>query len=229
VARAIEETTASGIPEPLLARAAYLSIFEHRDAECPGGQGTNLPGRFEGCTADSGWLFAGLAEYTGPREPEVIEDFHLLADFNVRDADGNWFIGGGELELVIDRSSDTVSWTGSVSGTWSWPAWTGWMRPTGAGGVTTVTIERTDAAWTAQVDGSMTDGTHAVYVSGLRATSTACDGAPTGTLELRDPSGYWYRLEASCGCGPVSWADGSVLGEACVEVDLAPLADRVPS
>jgi len=73
----------------------------------------------------------------------------------------------------------------------------------------------------------MTDGTHAVYVSGLRATSTACDGAPTGTLELRDPSGYWYRLEASCGCGPVSWADGSVLGEACVDVDLSSLADLV--
>ena len=228
VAAAIDQTTAAGVPEPLLARAAYLSIFAHRDPRCPGGQGTNLPGRFQGCLAESGWLFAGLAEYTGPPDPSIIDDFHLLGDFNVQDADGNWFIGGGELDLDVHRGPGTVSWTGEVSGTWSWPAWTGWMTPEGAGGVMHLEVQRTDMDWSATVDGPLTNGVDSVHLFEVRATSNECGGAATGPIELRDASGHWYRLDATCGCGPVSWADGTPLGEACVALDLSPLASMVP-
>ena len=77
---AINQTTAAGVPEPLLARAAYLSIFAHRDPRCPGGQGAISQGASR-VPRGAGWLFAGLAEYTGPPEPAVIDDFHLLGDW----------------------------------------------------------------------------------------------------------------------------------------------------
>jgi hypothetical protein len=227
VAAAIDRATASGLPEPLLARETYLGIFAHRDPGCPGGQGTNLPGRFEGCTAESGWLYAGLAEYSGPPEVPIVDDFHLLGDFNVRDAAGRWFIGGGELELEVTRSAGTVTWVGDVSGTWSYAGGPGWMQPDGAGGVLQLTVERADPAWSVSVEGGMTDGTEAVHLAGVQANSGQCDGAVSGTLSLRDTSGYWYVLAADCGCGPVTWADGSTLGEACVGLDLSTLPPLV--
>ena len=223
VAAAIDAATAAGLPDPLGARATYLGIFDHRDSRCPGGQGATLPGRFQGCTADSGWLYAGLAEYTGPPEIAVIDDFHLLGDFNVRDADGRWFIGGGELELEITRTGDSLSWVGDVSGTWSYAGGPAWMQPEGAGGVLQLVVERADPQWSVAVEGGVTDGSAALHLAGVQAQSGQCDGAASGSLSLRDPSGYWYTLAAECGCGPVTWADGSALGEACVALDLSPL------
>lgn len=227
VAAAIDRATASGLPEPLQARETYLGIFAHRDPGCPGGQGTNLPGRFQGCTADSGWLYAGLAEYSGPPEVAVIDDFHLLGDFNVRDADGRWFIGGGELELDVTRAAGSVTWVGDISGTWSYAAGPGWMQPDGAGGVLRLIVERADPTWSVSAEGGLTDGAESVHLSGVRASSALCDGAVSGSISLRDPSGYWYALTADCGCGPVTWADGTQLGDACVALDLSALPSLV--
>ena len=186
-----------------------------------------MPGRFEGCTAASGWLYAGLAEYSGPPEPHVIDDFHLLGDFNVRDAQGRWFIGGGELELDIERAAGRVAWVGDLSGTWSYAGGAPWMQPDGAGGVVRVAVERVDPAWSVAVHGGFTDGTHAVYLSDLQAHRDRCDGAVSGTLSLRGDAGHWYHLEATCGCGHVTWADTTPLGEACVDLDLSTLAGLV--
>jgi hypothetical protein len=52
----------------------------------------------------------------------------------------------------------------------------------------------------------------------------ACGEEPTGAVRLRDPDGYWYRLDfgdACTGCGTLAYGD-SALGEICV--DLTPAA-----
>ena len=120
-----------------------------------------------------------------------------------------------------------MTWTGAISGTWSWPGGSEWMLPEGAGGVLDMTVERADPAWRVAVHGALTDGTEALYLTGVTADDATCDGAATGRISLRDPSGNWYDLDATCGCGPVTWADGSALGEACVSLDLSTVAGRV--
>ncbi len=229
VAGALSATLAAGVPSPLLPRRQYLSVFEHRDERCPGGQGFNLPGHFAGCEAQTGWVFAGLAEYTGVPAVDVVDDFQLLADFTVTDAQGRPFVGGGELVFDVERGGGGLAWTGRVAGTWSWAAAEAWMVPDGAGAMLDLEVAAVGGGWSVQVDGSLTDGTHAVRIAGLEAASDTCEGAPTARFGLRGDAGYWYWLDATCGCGPVTF-DGEpdvVLGEACVTVDLGALAREV--
>lgn len=228
VASALTSTFAAGIPEPTLPRRQYLSVFDHRDERCPGGQGVNLPGHFAGCHAESGWIYAGLAEYTGAREVDVLDDFHLLADFTVTDAAGRPFVGGGELDFDLERSGQGLTWTGRVAGTWSWAAADAWMLPEGAGAMLDLTVTQ-ESGWTVSLDGTVTDGTHATRLDDVTGASNTCGGAPTGRFGLRGEGGYWYWLDADCGCGPVTFdgaADGP-LGEACVDLDLAALTEVV--
>ena len=40
---------------------------------------------------------------------------------------------------------------------------------------------------------------------------------------LRGEGGYWYTLDLDCGCGTVTYVDGQVLGETCIDI-AAPIA-----
>jgi hypothetical protein len=222
VAQTIEGVFASGLPSPLLPRRTYLEAFSGRDSDCPGGDGYNLSGAFQGCTAASGWLYAGVAEYQGAVDPDVLRDFSLLADCYMVDPDGNWHVAAGELLFVSDGDGSGGSMLSEISGTFSYAPAGGWMEPEGSGAVLTMEAQWTDTGWSATLDGSVTDGTSAVRLGALSAGSGQCGGVPVGAYKLRGEGGYWYTLTADkCGCGMVTYADGSELGEACVDISAA--------
>lgn len=222
VAESIEAVFVSGMPSPLLPRRTYLESFDGRDSDCPGGGGYNLPGAFQGCTAESGWLYAGVAEYDGSIELDEVRDFSLLADCYMVDPDGNWFVAGGELLLEHSGDANGGSMIAELSGTYSFAPAGGWMAPEGAGAVLSQTAHWDQFGWQLTVDGVVTDGTASVRLEALSAGSGECDGAPVGTYGLRGEGGYWYTLAGEeCGCGMVTWADGSQLGEACVDLSEA--------
>ena len=223
VIAAIEDTFADGMPSPLLPRKSYLEMFQGRDDNCPGGQGYNLPGAFQGCTSDDGWLYAGIAEYEGPTDPEIEGNFGMLADCYMVDPDGNWFVAAGEM--LFDKKGDLNggSVTAEISGTWSYAPAGSWMAPEGAGAVLEISAEWSDYGWSIALDGSATNGTNHVRLEMLSMSNEACSGAAvSGRYELRGADGYWYSIDATdCGCGSVTWADGSVLGEGCVDLTSA--------
>ena len=228
VAARITDALGAGIPEPMTARAEFMSLFAHRDERCPGGGDISLPGRFQGCTAASGWLYAGIATYAGPDDPRDLNDFAALADGYIISPDGDWFIGAGELEYAVQGGQDggPFVWEGSIRGRWSYPLAEGWMRDEEASASLDLTGAGDGTVWQVTADGALHLGGADVLLSAVSAQSFACGGEPSGLLALRDPSGYRYTLALDCGCGTVRWADGSDLGEVCISA-AAPLADLV--
>jgi|GEM_PF-3961517 len=217
VAQAMGGTLASGIPDPLSARAAYIDALSHRDTFCPGGGDLSIIGEWEGCLASSGWRFAGYTEYTGPTERDAVESFHLLADFRFHDPDGALFIGGGELDLTMTTDGGDRSWTSDVSGTFSYPGAENWMSTGGGSAVLQTTGSWAGSVWSLQLDGSIASDVHGLHLQAITASSESCDGQPSGQLKLRDASGYWYTMDATCGCGPIQFAEEEDLGSACVD------------
>lgn len=227
VAATIEGVFAAGMPSPLLPRKAYLEAFDGRDENCPGGWGHNLSGAFQGCTADSGWLYAGVAEYQGSAQPDEISDFSLLADCYMVDPQGNWFVAAGNLLLERAGNSSGGTMVAEISGTYSYAGAGGWMAPAGAGAVLEMEASWTDSGWSLDLDGTVTNGTDSVRLEAISAGSGQCGGIPVGVYGLRGAGGYWYELLAGeCGCGMVTYADGTSLGEACVDLSI-PLNDLI--
>jgi len=216
VASAIQETLAGGLPNPMRTREVYLSMFAGRDDRCPGGGQPSLPGRFEGCWSESGWFYAGYAEYAGSEDPAVTEEpFTLLADGHMIDGDGGVFVAAGELAYDAEPSSSR--WEGSLTGTWSYDLADDWMGGDAAGGVLTFEASASAGDWRLEVDGSVAGGAHPIVLHDVTVASDDCGAATTGSVRLRGAEGYWYTLSLDdCGCGPVSYDDGSILGEACV-------------
>lgn len=227
VVATIEAVLDSGMPSPLLPRKAYLESFAGRDENCPGGWGYNLSGAFQGCTADSGWLYAGVAEYEGSVDPDEVSSFSLLADCYMVDPDGNWFVAAGNLLLDRSGSSNGGSMVAEISGSYSYAGAGGWMAPEGAGAVLEMAAGWTDSGWSLELDGTVTNGTDSVRLEAISAGSGQCGGNPVGVYGLRGTGGYWYELVAGeCGCGMVTYADGTELGEACVDIS-TPLNDLI--
>jgi len=224
VSTSIATALGAGIPEPLSVRRAYIDALEHRDAFCPGGGDLSIIGEWAGCTAESGWRFAGYTEYTGSTSPEAVDDFHLLADFRFLDPGENRFVGGGELDLVLSTDGSDRTWTSQVSGTFSYAGAPGWMSPEGASATLETTGSWEGSTWTLSLDGAMTDGTHALHLQTVTASSETCGGQASGVISLRDTSGYWYTTSLTCGCGAVRYANTTDMGETCVDIS-AVLAD----
>lgn len=217
VGQALVGALAGGIPEPVTARREYVARFEGRDADCPGGS-YNLAGNFEGCETETGWIYAGLVEFTGPDDPEnFTREFHVLGDGWIQDPDGKRMVMGGELSFTPEGSG----WTGGITGTWSWPLAEGWMQPEQAGGVLEIAVTGSGPGRTVAVSGSVAGQPWAVVLDAAVAQGEVCDGEPLGAFLLRGEGGYWYRLErdeAGCACGSVVYAGGEELGEACPEL-----------
>lgn len=211
----ISATFAQGIPEPVTVRAQIFALFENRDPACPGGVDYTLPGSFTGCLTKTGWRYAGVLTYGGPITPDVLDDFTVLADSYIISPDGEQFIGAGDLEYAVE-DGDPVQWSGLISGQWSYPPASGWMRDDQGSAVLTMHATSSEGGWSVTLNGGIYLDGVALRLVDLSADSKACGGAPTGQLELRDPSGYAYTLDAECGCGTLRWADGSELGEVCV-------------
>lgn len=222
VSARLTATLAQGIPEPITARAQIFDLFEHRDPACPGGIDYILPGSFSGCVTEGGWRYAGVLTYGGPNSLDVLDNFTVLADSYIISPEGDQFIGAGDLAYEIVKGSDPVSWSGLISGQWSYPLADTWMHDDQGSAVLTMSAVASEAGWSVALDGGIYLDGASVRLASVSATSDTCGGEPSGRIELRDPSGYAYTLDAVCGCGPLGWADGSALGEVCVSA-AAPL------
>ncbi len=225
VASAISTLGSAGLPSPVEVQEVYLWRLDGRSGDCPQGSEANVTTPFGGCVAADGWIWSGIAEYAGepPESPETPKSFALLGDLEVTSPEGDRLVLGGQISLELDADSDT--WATDYAGTWSWSLADGWLGLAGASAVYSAAGSRQDGTTTLTLDGSFHDGSLSVRLDEVVVSSAVCGGEPVGRFELRDASGYWYVLDGQdCGCGPVGWADGTTLGEACVSL-AAPLAD----
>lgn len=224
VAAAISAVAQGGLPDAAEVQHTYVDLLEATGADtCPASPGLSVLTAFGGCTSElNGWFWAGITEYDGGG-PGPTTPYTLLGDLQMETPEGERFTAAGQISFELSGSPEASTWSLDYSGTFSWPDAEGFMALPGASAVLWADGAWSEESWELALEGSLTDGQDAIYVQDLHAGAMGCEGQPAATFGLRGEGGYWYTLAATdCGCGEVSWADGSVLGEACVDM-AAPL------
>jgi hypothetical protein len=206
-----------GFPDPFHPIDVYADLLRTGGTyDCPGTGDLNLEESFSGCTASTGYLFAGQAYWTGSVEGD--RDVDLKGDCYIIDPDGNWFVGGGELAYAETTADGTHTWSAEVAGTWGYPLSEGWTAETPSVALFYEGSEGAEA--TLRIEGGYARPDAQMYFDGVAFGE--CGDAPTGAVRLRDPTGYWYTVtfDGCTGCGPVTF-EGEELGEACVDLTAA--------
>lgn len=220
-----------GLPDPYRLRDLYFDLVETgQDADCPGPDLLNTP-NLQGCTSDSGYFYAGLATYQEGTNPSADVAWMFSGDFEIITPEGWSYLVGGHAGHTLDESGpDSVFYQVDVSGSFRWDGDPGWLAE-GLSAVFHVDGTRTPGGDDLTLDGGLAFAGVSLYWSDVHLVEGACEGHPTGSLDVRDPSGGWYTLtwgDACDGCGAVSFA-GESAGEACLDLRpaVAAFADGV--
>lgn len=217
-----------GTPSPAIISDAYVQIMAQGDEDCPGG-GTDMQTDPEGCEADSGYRYAGIAwfNYAVPQEingVEVAMNYSHGGDFEILTPEGERFAGAGGIAYLSELKDGVVT-IGKVDihGSWIATYRQDWLGD-GFSGVYTVSLT-TDMASTFDfvLDGGISVGDVDMYFeSATWDTSDGCEGSFTGALSLRDDRGYWTRWEVTdaCSvCGELVFHGDQSLGEMCLDIN----------
>jgi len=232
VASQLNAAFRAGMPDPFSPRDTYVDFFSHADEDCPNSeQPYHLPGDYEACTTTDGTVFFGHGEYQVGIDEEASDSFYLLGDFYMLDQDDARFDGAGEVlyaNVPLEGGDAELVFDLFMSGTWGYEAATDWMAEPTSLVLWSYGIWARGAA-IGTFEGSLTIGEHALFLEDLSFDSGTCsDGTPIrGAISLRDPSGYWYHLSFPGSCDPcadLTWADGTALGEVCVDFADAPIS-----
>lgn len=226
----LTEAFAGGLPEPFGPRDLYVAMFEHADGDCPTSPlPYHLPGDYEGCTTADGTYFFGHGEYQEGVQADALDSFYLLGDFYILDPEGQRFDGAGEVLYSVEEAEGEADalFALFLSGTWGYGGSAGWMAEPTSVSLTVYGVQAGDRAL-GSLEGSADLAGRHLFFEDLSFDPGLCEDAPIrGSLQVRDPSGYWYDLdfsEACTGCAPLTWVDGSSLGEVCPDFGDAPAA-----
>lgn len=218
---ALNAALQGGLPDPYLPRQAYEAMFaDHADGSCPGGEGMNLPGDYEGCTAEDGSFFFGHGELALEAEPGALESFYLLGDFYMIDPEGQRFDGAGEVLHATYDDGEFLLFETLVTGTWSYGPAGSWMSSPSSMSLW-VFGDHWGDKYHGTLHGSVELDGLPIFFDWVNFQSLSCPAsAMEGGIQIRDPSGYWYQIHLDSssycnGCGTLYWADGTNLGEVC--------------
>lgn len=200
------DATAGGWPVPQTVLDAYLDFLAQGDSECPG-TGLELDDSvLLGCTAASGYTYAGISSWYEQDEPELA--FRALhADMRLTSPDGLALLVGGTVYEMQEGGVRTESFEGTF-------VWEGDPGPFG-GGVSGFAT-RVSSAGDLTLNGGLAFGGLAIEADAL---TVSADGTAVGALGLRDPVAGWHDVVF----------DGAACGHAGADevcLDLSPLAGR---
>jgi hypothetical protein len=202
---------AGGVPDPVTLIDSYFALIETATTpDCPTFYGNNMEA-LPGCRAND-WYWGGVAVLVlEEQQSSMVADFYAT---RVNEGTGETltYTGGG-MTGIIHQANEEMRGGMVVTGTWGYPESTGWLQ-SGISVNITVIIGPDDASPNT-LNGALGIGDSYMSFLGMELDPGAC--APAGTLQLRDPSGYWYDLafDASCGgCVEVFWGEES-LGQSC--------------
>ncbi len=214
------------LPTAADAVAAYLYALSNGDDSCPGSDTQLTESVLYGCTAESGWRYAGVASYGGDED-----GYWLGGDFELWDPDGQTYSAGGGLSHQVTEMETALVWVMEIGGTWVWPAAEGWLGE-GTSAVYQIVGGREETV-ELEITGGVTLAGQSVDFL-LAWSELGCWEQPTGEVKVRDEAGAWYRLvlEDCTGCGSIIYGTGEVLGEGCVSLtnlrDFALSAETLP-
>lgn len=218
---AIGAFTEQGTPGPYALGQHMLDAMERGDETCPG-EGLSFE-LLQPCTSRSGFTFFGIGWTLEEERDEatgLVTAYRHGADLEFLDPDGKRYFGAGEVEAAVEVFEDgSLTFTHEGSGSWQDELDTGWL---GSGISLAYTMEGEQdpgGQRTMRWSGGLGIGAHTVAFDDFGWTDTC--GGPLGTLQVRDPDGYWlsWTPESDCApCGTAS-ADGQDLGELCLDLE----------
>lgn len=222
VATAFAAAVATGVPSPKTVRDVYFDLLARgADATCPGSD--QLDGANPlGCTSEQGYFFAGFSSWL-QQDTGNGDEWMLSGDFVIRDPDDLAFeVGGHALHRLQADSSHTI-WRSEYSGWWRREGAGGWL------GEGTSSLFRTDGTIdpggeTLLVSGGLTWSGLSVYFDQAKRAPSSCGPAYTGSVQLRDATGGWWKvaLDGTCEpCGALDFAGGGAGsgGTTCLDLD----------
>ena len=228
VEAAIALGLADGLPDPWSIQATYLDVLSHGSTACPGHETYIDDTHLLGCETPSGWFYSGVSEYhvtdEAGEDGARIDGVEALGDILFRSPDGDEFEAGGHVlwTRTRDASGDPVAFSTEHQGSWKWDADDRWLGHT-VSGLYRATLSRDADGRAIAIHGAAQIYAIDLSFRTVRA-SEACGWAPTGRIDVRDPSGGWFQVdfgETCAACGDATFA-GEPAGPVCV--DLTPIA-----
>lgn len=216
----LDAVFAAGLPDVYQLLDGYFSLLAQGDADCPG---IDAVGFSAGCTASTGYAYLGVSTYeeftqTG-KNGMVSANWMLSGDFEILTPDGLTFDSGGLISGMTFQDSGVWASTTNIGGTWGYDALEGAMgEGMSAALMMTAGHDQVDLI---NLEGTITIGGRSVGFTPLSVDMTHCDGLQISTLQVRDPSGYWYTVtfdDPCSGCGTATFYDGQVVGQGCLDM-----------
>lgn len=208
-----------GLPDPDAVQAAYLEALSYSDEECPG-LDLQMNTQPEGCMAQSGYHYSGLATYLLTDEPE---GWNLSAELEITPPSGAVFGAGGATGMWGGETEKGWWRQGTINGSWE-SGDVPFLADGFSGSIALFAESAGPDRFMVGMDGAISYGGSAVVdLSKMTARSSECATHFLGLVQVRDEHGRWYQVELSecTGCGVV-WQDGTSLGEGCMQTEGAP-------
>ena len=234
----VDRALSHGLPGPERPLATYRELLTYGDASCPTAATANGFAVFGVCTAASGYSYSGVADLIvddrrveGPdgARSGMLYVSTAPADYFIIRPDGTRLGAGGTLTLNVSQDASGLHTRSTLQGTWLDDGESSWLSQgfSGALGLTRNVSPEGEARL--DIDGALTVGGASLVFTQVQVTPTACPtGVRSGAISVRQPDASWYTLTfpIGCGaCGTVTWQDGSIHGEACI--DAVPLLAAV--
>lgn len=206
---AVDGVFEMGFFGPVELREAYLELMSHGDASCPGSSLEIYDTFVTGCTASSGYYYAGVSVYAVEDWPgEDSSAWSFGGDFEILDPQGDqMLVGGHTFGLYEDLHVEMIG--GDITGSWSYSGADGWLGE----GISAMLLLDGVIGSRLSLSGGLAVGSTAMYFPELRWDSPSCWEHPVGELQVRDPAGHWFSLifdEDCTGCGEMTYiADGT--------------------
>ncbi|GEM_PF-5745257 len=208
-----------GLPESVSLSEIYLELMAHGDGYvggCPTDPLVLTDDVVEGCTAASGWFYAGISTWEELSEEEEGVGWGFTGDFRIISPDQEVYTVAGNVHALAPREDPENEWSVAMHGSWHSTWHGGWLE---RGLSASVEYFRREDQMTL-VGVMQADDVAVEFVDViLEQDLDTCGGIREAQVAIRDPSGLWVDWQTSCSpCGPVSLDDEVLAESVCLDV-----------
>lgn len=221
----LEAVFALGVPNPDDIAETYGQLMSLGGGRCPGDD-TDLYQPEGGCTTEEDTLYSGVGWYdvmetmVGGDGEQVELTYTHGGDFEIIDASGARFAGGGEIVVISHGEGDILFSDIDLAGTWVDTTRQDWLGVTMSSVYLATSRASPDGAALTITGGVGLGSTHLFLDNVTWDPEDACAGTMSGAIHVRDPRGYWsvWDVGDDCDlCGEVTFHNDQTLGELCLD------------
>ncbi|MBM74893.1 MAG: hypothetical protein CMK59_05795 [Proteobacteria bacterium] len=219
----------------------YLALMQEGDGACPGDPYELTPDLTNGCLANTGYFYHGIAECFSTEDfdfvlenlsaetiqtPdmsgwEVLNSHFLVGDFEILRPEGVPFSAGGWVLNGLFQEDSKAFLFGGITGSWKDPAGLTQWHQQGISSLFFYQLEpmsSSEEELVLTLNGVLGVQGHYVRFDEFKVFE-GCAVGFQGVLEIRDFNGRWHRLVGvdECGCAQHTYLDEVSQEEICLD------------